>query len=89
MSVVLEGVWNDYAALLENHPIACAQGEVRKEGCWAADLLVSKGTGGQEDSAQAVHVLVCVRAAHVKAVEPILCLSFHSILHKQDVNSTN
>lgn len=79
-----ESSLNDYAALLENYPAASAQAEMRKEGCQTTDILVSKGKGGQENSSRAMCVLI-----YVTAVEPILCLSFYLILHKQDVNSNN
>ena len=71
-SVFLEGSWNDFAALLENRPAACAPVEMGQEGCRAADLSVSEGTGGREDGSQAAHVLICGRAVSVKAVEPTL-----------------
>lgn len=62
---------------------ACAQGEMRKEGCQATDILVSEGMRVQENSQEdgSVYADLCSNL-----LSP---LSFHLIFHKQDVDSNN
>lgn len=65
--VFLESSLKNDAALLESHRGACAQGEMRQEGCQPADTLGRKGIRGQENCPQEGPVYVLI---YVKPFEP-------------------
>lgn len=69
---------NDEGALLENHSCGPCRAIEEEGGGQTIDIQATEGEAGRT-SPRSVRV-------YIKPVDPILCLSFYLILHKQNVN---
>ena len=72
---------NDEGALLENHSYGPCRAIEEEGGGQTTDIQATEGEAGRT-SPRSVRV-------DIKPVDPILCLSFYLILHKQNVNGNN